>query len=101
MKSELNVIETIVEKYSISKINGFIEGMRVGWNAYNFIFYMASIAAILGILTGWLGVLYVIITMLFFYYIGKFTERVELAKKRNASRNKKKHKVSDRGHGIV
>lgn len=89
MKSKLRVMETVIERYSVSKIGGFIDSMRIGWNAYNFIFYITSIAAILGILTGWLGILYVVIIMLFFYYIGRFTEGVDAAKKRNRLKSKR------------
>ncbi len=97
MKSKLKVIETVIERYSVSKVGSFIDGMRVGWNAYNFIFYITSIAAILGILTGWLGILYVVIIMLFFYYAGKFTERVELAKRRNRLKVKRKGEGRTKG----
>lgn len=92
MKSKLNIEERIIERYTVSRIEKFLEAMRVGWNAYNFIFYIGSIAAILGVLTGWIGLFYVIITMLFFYYAGKFREKVESAKKRNEIKSKRNQK---------
>ncbi len=101
MKSKLSVTEKIIEKYTISRTERFIETMRLGWNAYNFIFYIGSIAAILGVLTGWIGVFYVIITMLFFYYAGKFKEKVELAKERNKLKSKRKSGAQNKSINIA
>lgn len=95
MKSKLSIEERLIEKYARSKTSNFVELMRKGWNAYNFIFYIGSIAAILGILTGWLGVFYIIITMFFFYYAGKFTEKVDAAKESDRLKNKKKARQTD------
>jgi uncharacterized membrane protein len=90
MGSKLSVSERIIERYTVSRLERFLEAMKAGWNAYNFVFYIGSIAAILGVLTGWIGVFYVLITMLFFYYAGKFREKVEAAKKRNESKSKRR-----------
>jgi len=90
MKLKSTFDERLIERYASSKTSNFVESMRKGWNAYNFIFYIGSIAAILGILTGWLGVFYIIITMLFFYYAGKFKEKVDAAKKSNELRDRKR-----------
>jgi predicted permease len=89
MKSKFSITERVIERYAASRIAKFVDAMRVGWNAYNFIFYIASIAAIFGILTGWLGLFYVIVTILFFYYAGRFKEKVELVQKRNKLKSKK------------
>ena len=89
MKSKLSIEERLLERYAASRIANFVDTMRMGWNAYNFIFYIGSIAAIFGILIGWVGFFYVIITMLFFYYAGKFKEGVESARKRNKLKSKR------------
>ena len=88
MKSKLSVEERIIERYAASRMANFVDTMRMGWNAYNFIFYIGSIAAIFGILVGWVGLFYVVVTMLFFYCAGKFKERVELARKQNKLKSK-------------
>ena len=90
MKSKLSVGERIIERYAASRIANFVDTMRMGWNAYNFIFYIGSIAAIFGMLIGWVGLFYVIITMLFFYFAGKFKEKVESARKRNKLKSKRR-----------
>ena len=50
MKSKLSIEERLLERYAASRIANFVDTMRMGWNAYNFIFYIGSIAAIFGIL---------------------------------------------------
>ncbi len=82
MLPEFKILENIAERTAGSKLGNFVEGVRTGWNNYNFIFYIGGISAILGGLFGWAGWASIVITLLFFYYAGKFKEKVDIARKR-------------------
>ena len=85
------IVERGIDRYASSKIAGFMDAVRLGWNSYSFIFYIGSISAILVGLFGWAGWISVLITILFFYYAGKFKAKVDDDKKRSAPGSKKRH----------
>jgi hypothetical protein len=85
MSPKLGVEERIVERYASSKISKFVSAVRLGWNSYSFIFYIGGISVILGgIYSGWTAVAAVIITVVFFYYAGRFKEAVDRREKKKA-----------------
>ena len=89
MGSKLDIKERFIDRYASSKISNFISAVRLGWNSYSFIFYIGSIAAILVGLFGWAGWASVIITILFFYFAGKFKEKVDIDKEKGITKSKK------------
>jgi len=93
MKAALGIAQRFVNKYASSKIANFINAVRLGWNSYSFIFYIGSISAILVGIFGGVAWVSVIVTILFFYYAGKFKEKEEKAendKKRYDSKSSKR-----------
>jgi len=76
--SKPSISERLVERYASSRLGDFMSALRSGWNAYSFIFYIGGISAILGGIFGWAGWASAIVTLLFFYYAGKFKEKVDL-----------------------
>lgn len=84
----MGYIENIAKRAAQSEKGKFIDDVRVGWNNYSFIFYIGGISAILGSLFGVAGWLSTILTVLFFYYMGKFKKHldIERAKKLKAKR---------------
>ena len=79
MKLELGIVQRFINRYASSKIANFINAVRLGWNSYSFIFYIGSISALLVGVFGGAGWISVVITILFFYYAGKFKEKEEKA----------------------
>lgn len=88
MKSKLGILERVVDNYASSRISNFISAVRLGWNSYSFIFYIGGIAAILVGLFGWAGWISVALTILFFYFAGKFKENVDIDKEKGATKSK-------------
>jgi hypothetical protein len=86
------ISEKLVARAIDSRIGRVVEAMRLGWNSYSFIFYIGSISAILGTLFGSVGWLSVIVTILFFYFTGKFEQRVQKEKERRKERIKRSGK---------
>ena len=74
------VIEGLAEKAAESKINEFFETIRFGWNNYSFVFYITGVSAILGAIFGIAGWLSIIVTVIFFFYAGKFRRQLEKEK---------------------
>ncbi len=72
----------LVRHAASSKPGHFIDTVRLGWNSFSFIFYIGGISAILGGVFGWAGWASTIVTVLFFYYTGKFKENVDKERKR-------------------
>ena len=89
MKTKLGIMERAVDRYATSRIANFMNAVRLGWNSYSFVFYLGGISAILVGLFGWAGWVSVIITILFFYYAGKFKEKVDDDKKKSALKGKR------------
>lgn len=87
----MEIIRPLARKAAHSKHIYFIEYVRHGWNNYSFIFYIGGISAILGKLFGVAGWLSVIVTVYFFYFMGKFKKEIELEKE-SISRKKKGRK---------
>ena len=83
------VRERLVDRYALSRLANFVNAVRLGWNSYSFIFYIGGISAILVGFFGWAGWICTIITILFFYYAGKFKEKVDIDKRRSVARSKK------------
>lgn len=90
MKSKLGILERVVDNYASSRISNFISAVRLGWNSYSFLFYIGSISALLVGYFGMAGWISVIITILFFYYAGRFNEKVGINKKKGATKSKRK-----------
>ena len=90
MDLKLGIRERFVDRYASSRIANFVNTMRLGWNSYSFIFYIGGISAILVGMFGWAGWVSGIVTVLFFYYAGKFKEKVDVDKKMSVARGKKK-----------
>lgn len=90
MATKSRISETVVEKYASSKVSRFINAVRLGWNSYNFLFYIGGISAILGGIFGWAGWISVIATVAFFYFMGRFTERVDLEHERQREKERGK-----------
>ena len=90
MGLKLGIRERFVDRYASSRIADFIDAVRLGWNSYSFIFYIGSISAILVGLFGGAGWISGIITVLFFYYSGKFKEKVDIDNRLRLARGKKK-----------
>ena len=88
--------EKVVERYAASKMSRFISAIRLGWNSYNFIFYIGGISAILGGIFGWAGWVSAIATVAFFYFAGRFTEKVDLEHKRQEEEKAKRKRRSSR-----
>jgi hypothetical protein len=88
--SKPSISERLVERYASSRLGDFMSALRSGWNAYSFIFYIGGISAILGGIFGWAGWASAIVTLLFFYYAGKFKEKVDLHMKRKKAEDKRK-----------
>jgi uncharacterized membrane protein len=88
------ISERLVARAIDSKTGKVIEAMRIGWNSYSFIFYIGSISAILGTLFGNVGWLSVIVTIIFFYVVGRFEQKVQ--KERERRNEKAKHSSKKR-----
>lgn len=84
----MNIKEAPVKWMARSRLDTFIETVRFGWNNYSFIFYIGGISAILGGVFGWAGWASTIVTLLFFYYVGKFKKEVDEEQKRIARSRK-------------
>lgn len=69
--------EEIISRAMDSKAIKFIESVRYGWNNYSFIFYIGGISAILGSLFGIAGWASIVVTVLFFYYAGRFKKHLD------------------------
>jgi|GEM_PF-5657274 hypothetical protein len=80
----MDVIKGLAGWMASSRLNGFIEVVRFGWNNYSFIFYIGGISAILGGIFGWAGWASTIVTLLFFYYAGKLKRQIDAEKRRIA-----------------
>jgi hypothetical protein len=91
MDLKLGIVEKTVDRYATSKLSNFVNAVRLGWNSYSFLFYIGSISALLVGFFGLAGWISVAITILFFYYAGKFHETVEIDKKKSETRSKKRH----------
>ena len=91
-----DVTDEVVEKYVESWLGRFVTDVRTGWNAYSFLFYIGGISALLGGVFGWVGGLSVVATLLFFYFAGRFTRRVEAVKRREEEDAKRKHRSTRR-----
>ena len=89
MVSKLDIKERFIDRYASSKISNFISAVRLGWNSYSFIFYIGGISAILVGFFGWAGWACLVITVLFFYFAGKFKEKVDIDKEKSVSKSKK------------
>ncbi len=68
----------LLEKLAIRSVDSrfmrVIETIRTGWSDYSFIFYIGSVSAILGSLFGLVGWASIIVTVMFFYYVGRFRQ---------------------------
>lgn len=60
------------------------ETLKEGWTEYNLYFYIGSIATIIGGFVHAAGVAALIITVAFFYYMGKFHRRITRKKAEHA-----------------
>lgn len=74
----MGVTEFLVEVARNSKLGKFVGMVRLGWTNYSFIFYIGGVSAILGEFFGIAGWLSTIVTVLFFYYAGRFKKRIDL-----------------------
>jgi hypothetical protein len=83
----VGVIENLAKRSAESKINDFVDYVRLGWNNYSFIFYIGGVSAILGSLFGTAGWLSVIATLIFFYYAGKFRKHLDAEKAKKTWKN--------------
>ena len=86
----MGLIEKTAKRMAETEKITFIDDIRVGWNNYNFIFYIGGISAILGSQFGWAGWLSTIVTVGFFYYMGKFKKHLDTQRERVAKLRKKK-----------
>lgn len=68
-----------------SKSHNVIDAIRLGWNQYSFVFYIGSVAAILGSILGVVGIASIIVTLICFYYLGKLHMTMEAIKKTGAT----------------
>ena len=66
----INMKEKI--KQHIINLHSIHETMKDGWQEYNLYFYIGGVSAILGGFFNVAGVVALIITLIFFYYAGKF-----------------------------
>lgn len=93
----MGVMEGFARWMVHSKMGAFIETLRYGWNNYSFIFYIGGISAILGGLFGWAGWASTLLTLLFFYYAGKFKKEVDREKERmEKEKNRGRHRFKKR-----
>lgn len=90
MKKDLKFYEKVAD----SKLGRFVDDIKLGWNSYNFIFYIGGVAAILGSIFGLAGWAATIVTVLFFYYAGKFKRKLDLEKKRREKEKEEKEETS-------
>jgi len=81
MNQKLGIIERAVDWFAASKMANFMNVVRLGWTSYSYIFYIVSLSAILVGFFGWAGWISIIATILFFYYAGKFKEKIDRDKK--------------------
>jgi len=82
------VLKHIAMKVSESRAHRILDNIRIGWANYNFIFYIGSVAAILGNVFGLAGWGAVLLTLALFYYAGVMHSHIEETKKR---KNKELH----------
>ena len=73
----MSISERLMDRAVESKTGRFIDTVRTGWNGYSFIFYIGGISAILGSLFGIAGWLSIVVTIAFFYYAGRFKQKLE------------------------
>ncbi len=85
----MSIIKSIAHRTARSKKGEFVAYVRDGWNSYSFIFYIGGVSAILGSLFGIAGWLSVFVTVLFFYYAGRFTRELKLERERLSKRKRK------------
>lgn len=73
----MSVIERLAERAVESRLHDAVETIRIGWNNYSFVFYITGVSAILAALFGIAAWLSVVVTLVFFYYIGRFRRRFD------------------------
>ncbi len=78
----MNILDHLSRRAVDSKFGMFIDDVRTGWNSYSFVFYIGGVSAILASLFGFAGWASGVITVIFFYYAGKFKKKVDLERKR-------------------
>ena len=53
------------------------ESVRIGWANYSYLFYIGGVSALLATAFGSWATIAPVVTICFFYYAGKFHERVQ------------------------
>ena len=81
-----------VERPDVDKTLGFLarmrvldiaEHVRIGWANYSYIFFIGGVIALLASAFGTWSAIAPVVTVGFFYYAGKFHERVQAMKPKN------------------
>ncbi len=86
----MDPVEWLGKQAARSSIGNKIEMIREGWNGYSFFFFVGGVAAILGSLLGIASGLAVVVTLVFFYYAGKFKRHVDAERKKIERERKNK-----------
>lgn len=76
----MGILQKLARRAVDSKTARFVEVVRTGWNSYSFLFYIGGVAAILGGIFGVAGLISIVITLLLFFYAGRFKEEYEKEK---------------------
>lgn len=67
----MDTIERFANKFGDSKLGRIMSTIRTGWNAYNFIFYIGGVSAILSGIFGVASGIAALLTLVLFYYAGR------------------------------
>ena len=77
------MISKIAKVLVHTKSYSFIDHIRTGWNNFSFIFFFSSVATILGGIFGAIGFVSIVITLIFFYYLGKLHNEITKLQEEN------------------
>ncbi|MDE1854982.1 MAG: hypothetical protein KGH57_01520 [Candidatus Micrarchaeota archaeon] len=76
----MGFMERLAERAAESRLHDVVETVRIGWNNYSFVFYITGVSAILAALFGIAGWISIAVTLVFFYYVGKFRRHFDREK---------------------
>ncbi|MDE1855739.1 MAG: hypothetical protein KGH49_00685 [Candidatus Micrarchaeota archaeon] len=81
-----SLLEKAAHVFAHSRTGRFFEYVKIGWDNFNYIFYIGGISAILGGLFGLAGGFAVLLTIIFFYLAGRFMKELKNERERMAGR---------------
>ena len=88
----MDLAERIARFGAHSHLGRKIDLIREGWNSYSFLFFIGGVATILGGILGLGAGIATVVTLVFFYYAGKFKRQVDEERERMKKEKIKKER---------